>query len=53
MNVLVSGSSRGLGRSIILEYAKNGYDVVINYNNSKPDSNICQLWLLKKMDFFK
>ena len=38
MNVLVSGSSRGLGRSIILEYAKNGYDVVINYNNSKEEA---------------
>ena len=32
MNVLVTGSSRGLGRSIILEYAKNGNNVVINYN---------------------
>ena len=38
MNVLVTGSSRGLGRSIILEYAKNGYDVVINYNNSREEA---------------
>ena len=38
MNVLVTGSSRGLGRAIILEYAKNGNDVVINYNNSKEEA---------------
>ncbi len=38
MNVLVTGSSRGLGRSIILEYAKNGNDVIINYNNSKEET---------------
>ena len=38
MNVLVTGSSRGLGKAIILEYAKNGYDVVINYNNSKDEA---------------
>lgn len=38
MNVLVTGSSRGLGRSIILEYAKNGYDVIINYNNSEKEA---------------
>ena len=32
--VLVTGSSRGIGREIIREFAKNNYDVVINYNNS-------------------
>lgn len=38
MNVLVTGSSRGLGKAITLEYASNGYDVVINYNNSKEEA---------------
>ena len=38
MNVLVTGSSRGLGKAIILEYAKNGNDVIINYNNSKKEA---------------
>ena len=29
---LVTGSSRGIGRSIIIEFAKVGINVVINYN---------------------
>ena len=32
---LVTGSSRGIGRSIVLELARCGYDVVINYNNNE------------------
>ena len=32
---LVTGSSRGIGRSIAIELAKSGYDVVINYNNNE------------------
>ena len=32
---LVTGSSRGIGKSTVIEFAKNGYDVVINYLNSE------------------
>ena len=32
--VLVTGASRGIGRSTALEFAKKGYDVVINYRNN-------------------
>ncbi len=32
--VLVTGSSRGIGRSTILKFASKGYNVVVNYNNS-------------------
>lgn len=35
---LVTGSSKGIGNAIIKELAKAGYDVVINYNNSKEEA---------------
>ena len=31
--VLVTGSSQGIGASIILEFAGHGYDVIINFNH--------------------
>lgn len=33
--VLVTGSSQGIGAAIILQLAKEGYNCIINYNNSK------------------
>ena len=36
--VLVTGSSKGIGYNTIIEFAKNGYDVVINYNTDKESA---------------
>lgn len=37
--VLITGASRGIGRAIAKEFAKNNYAVVINYNKSENDAN--------------
>ena len=36
--VVVTGSSRGIGAATIKEFAKNGYNVVINYLNSQKEA---------------
>lgn len=36
--VLVTGATGGLGKAISLEFAKNGYDVIINYHNHYEDA---------------
>ena len=37
--VLVTGSSRGIGRATIIKFAEKGYNVVINYIDSKKKQN--------------
>lgn len=34
MKVLITGGSRGLGRFVALEFFNQGYDVIVNYNES-------------------
>lgn len=35
----VTGSSRGIGAGIALEFAKAGYDLALNYNSSKAEAD--------------
>lgn len=48
--VLVTGSSRGIGKSTVIEFAKNGYNVVINYNNSVNEAEELKKYILEKYD---
>lgn len=36
--VLITGAARGLGKEIALKFAKNKYNVIINYNNSEENA---------------
>lgn len=35
---LITGSSRGLGKEIAKKFAKNNYDIVVNYNKSEQEA---------------
>lgn len=40
---LVTGASRGIGRAIALELAKQGSDIIVHYNKSKAEANqVCE-----------
>lgn len=36
--VLITGSSRGIGRAAAVTFAQNGYDVAVNYNKSSDEA---------------
>ena len=48
--VLVTGASKGIGKSTILEFAACGYDVVINYNSSENEAKELEKYILEKYD---
>ena len=37
-SVIVTGASRGIGAQIAKDFAKEGYNVLINYNNSEKQA---------------
>lgn len=41
--VFISGGAGGIGSAIALEFAKNGYIVVINYNTSDPSGILAEV----------
>ena len=36
---LITGASRGIGKAIAIEFARNGYNVLANYNNSEKEAS--------------
>lgn len=48
MNALVTGSSRGIGKSIIEVLARYGCNVIINYNNSKKEAHELKEYIQSK-----
>ncbi len=46
--ILVTGSSRGIGKATIIEYAKNGYNVIINYNKCKKEALDLEKFVIDK-----
>ena len=54
--ILVTGGSRGIGKDIVINCAKSGYNVILNYNKSEEQAKIIQNDLLIEginIDIFK
>lgn len=40
--VIVTGASKGIGRAIAIKFAKEGWQVVINFNNSEKEADLLE-----------
>ena len=47
MVALVTGSAKGIGKELIIEFAKKGYDVIITYNTSKNEALNLQNYIIE------
>ena len=47
-NALITGSSKGIGRAISIELAKQGINIAINYNKSKKEAEEISNELINK-----
>lgn len=44
--VLITGSSRGIGKECAIKFAKNNYNVIINYNSSEKEALELEKYLI-------
>ncbi len=44
--VLITGSSRGIGKECAIKFAENGYNAIINYNNSEKEALELEKYLI-------
>ena len=43
-SVLVTGASRGIGKAIALELARQGFNIVLNFRRQKDEAQACLLY---------
>ena len=46
--VLITGASRGIGKATAIEFAKKGYNIIINYNNSESEARELSEYIKKE-----